>query len=253
MVTPEIIIAGCLFVLAAAHSILGESDILRPLFAAEWKMTKTPRWATEKILRFAWHLTSLAWLALGLAILDVPLLPVLAVMSLASAALIFAMLRGHLAWPLFLLAGVAALRADGLLEGTVLQVVSLATAIALLSAAAIHVYWAFGGAWMLDRAVPPSTSETSFAPGPVLTLAVAGALAVFAALVGMVAFDAGPEQLRWLVIAGVAVFTLRAIGDTKVAGFTKSVRDTSFAIADDRWFTPLIVFLALGATGALLA
>lgn len=252
MITPELVIAGCLFVLAAAHSALGESDILRPLFASDWTMAKTPRWATEKILRFAWHLTSFAWLALGLAILDVPLLPVVATMSLASAALIFVMLRGHLAWPLFLLAGVAALRADGFLEGTVLQGSALATAIALLAAAAVHVYWAFGGTWMLDRALPPTTPEMHFSPGPILTLAVAGALAVFATLVGMVAFDRGPEQLRWLVVAGVAVFTVRAIGDTKVAGFTKTVRDTAFASADDRWFTPLIVFLALGATGALL-
>lgn len=252
MSTPELIIAGCLLVLAAAHSALGETDILRPLFAADWTMEKTPRWATEKILRFAWHLTSVSWVAIALAVLDVPLLPTVAVMCLVSAAMIFVMLRGHLAWPLFLIAGVSALYSDGRLDGAALQVAALLTAGALLAVAAVHVYWAGGGTWMLDRALPPTATESSFRPGPILTLAVAVALTVFAALVGLVAFNSGPEQLRWLVIAGIVVFSIRAIGDTKVAGFTKTVRDTSFAIADDRWFTPLIVFLALGATAALL-
>lgn len=252
MTTSQLIIAGCLFLLAFAHSALGETDILRPLFAADWTMDKTPRWATEKILRFAWHLTSVSWIAVGLIVLDVPPLPTVAVMSLVSAAMIFVMLRGHLAWPIFLLAGLAALRADGMLEGFVLQGAGLLTSAMLLVVAAVHVYWAVGGKWMLDRAVPPTTPERQFSPGPLLTLAVAAALAVFSALIALVAFKSGPEQLRWLVIAGIAVLTIRAVGDTKVAGFTKTVRDTDFAAADDRWFTPLIVFLALGATAALL-
>jgi len=45
---------------------------------------------------------------------------------------------------------------------------------------------------------------------------------------------------------------LRAIGDTRVAGSTKTVRNTDFARADDRYFTPIVVFLALGASGALV-
>jgi hypothetical protein len=207
MPVPEAIVAGCLFVLAAAHSILGETDVLRPLFAA---------------------------------------------MCLCTAAMIFVVLRSHLAWPLFLLAGLAALHADGHLSERVFQVGAAVTTITLIAAALVHVYWAAGGSWMADRATP-TTSGRAVAPGPVPTLAVAAALGVFSALVSLVAFDAGPDQARWLVIAGVVVFGLRAIGDTKVAGFTKTVRDSAFASADDRWFTPLVVFLALGATGALLA
>lgn len=252
MSTQELIIAGCLLVLAAAHSFLGETNILRPLFAAEWTMTRTPRWATERILRFAWHLTSVAWIAMGLAVLDLPLLVSIAAMSLVSATIIFATLRGHLAWPLFLLAGVAALHAEGQLDGPLLQAAGALASIALLLAGGVHVYWATGGTWLIDRALP-TTSAASFAPGPILTLLVAAALTTFATLVGLVTFDVGPTALRWLVTAGVVVLTLRAIGDTKVAGFTKTVRDTSFAMADDRWFTPLIVFIAFGATGALLA
>lgn len=252
MSTQELIIAACLFVLAGAHSVLGETDILRPLFAATWAMERTPRWATEKVLRFAWHLTSVAWIAMALAILDVPLLVSIAGMSLVSAAMIFVMLRGHLAWPLFLLAGVAALHQYGALDRSTLRAGAVLTSVALVAAAGLHVYWALGGTWMLDRAVP-KTSRPGFQPGRGLTLAVAVGLAAFAALVAVVAFDSGPDVARPFVAIGVAVFTLRAIGDTKVAGFTKTVRDTAFAVADDRWFTPVVVFLALGATGALLA
>jgi len=104
---------------------------------------------------------------------------------------------------------------------------------------------------MLDRALP-HVEGSDFSPGPLLTLAVAVALATFAALISISSFGDPSTLVRWLVIGGVAVLTIRAVGDKKVAGFTKQDRSTLFAQADDRYFTPLIVFLALGATGALL-
>ena len=247
----ELIVVICLVALALAHSVLGELGILRPLFAQSWS-TDEPRWAIERILRFAWHITSIAWLALAAIVADFDPLVSVAIMSLWSAVMIFVMLRGHLAWPLFLLAGLAALRADGVLDATWLRVGAFATAVVLLAASALHVYWAFGGRWMFDRAVPPAEGGApAFSPGPGLTMLVAAALAVFAVLVVAVAQGRGPTVLRLLVSVGTGIFVLRAVGDTKVAGFTKTVRHTDFAKADDRWFTPLIVFIALGACGAL--
>ena len=246
----QLITAGCLIVIAAAHSALGESDILRPLFDASWK-TPTPRPAMEKILRFAWHLTSLAWLALAAIALDVEPILAVGVVSSASAALIFVSLRGHLAWPIFLLAGLAAFRHDGVLSDGWLQVGAGATAILLLVAAAVHVYWAAGGRWFLDRALPTGDG-TRFGPGPFLTLAVAVALATFGSLVAVESFGTDSTVVQVLVVAGVAAFVVRAIGDRRVAGFTKTIRGTDFAVADDRFFTPLVVFLALGASASLL-
>ena len=173
-------------------------------------------------------------------------------MALWSSAVVFVMLRGHLSWPLFLLAGLAALRADGSLGESWLRAGAIASAVALVVAAGVHVYWASGGRWVLDRALPTGRrSGRVFAPGRRLTLTVAGAFLAFAALIIAVVEGRGPGALRWLVGAGVGVLALRAMGDTKVAGFTKTVRDTPFALADDRWFTPLVVFLAFGAVGAL--
>ncbi|MGL5849853.1 MAG: DUF3995 domain-containing protein, partial [Phycicoccus sp.] len=225
---------------------LGERALLRPLFGSSWSIP-IPRAAAEPVIRFAWHLTSVAWVALAFVVVGVEPRPVVGAMSLLSAAVVFVMLRSHLAWPFFLLGGLAALRADGLLGDTALDVGAAVTAVALAAASALHVYWAAGGRWSADRVVPPG-----FVPGRWLTLAVAAALASFAALVLLVAWDLGPAALRWPVGAGVAVLTVRAIGDARTAGFTKTIRDTPFAAADDRYFTPLVVFLALGAAGAVL-
>lgn len=248
----EILIASSFVLLAVAHSALGETGLLKPLFAAQWELEETPRWAAIKIFRFAWHLTSITWLAIAAVVLGVDLMTTIAIMSLVSAALIFVMLRGHLAWPIFLIGGLAALYQGEVLTAPALEAAAIATMVVLLAASALHVYWASGGTWMLDRAVPDLGEGSDFAPGHLMTLAVAGALAAFAGLVGATAFADPPAPVRWLTIAGVVVLALRAVGDTKVAGFTKSVRDTAFAKADDRYFTPLIVFLALGATAALL-
>lgn len=248
---PEATVASCLVTLAIAHSVLGESGLLRPLFAAQWS-TPMPRDAVEKVLRFAWHLTSLAWLALAAIVVGGDQLLVAGLLSLASAAAIFVMLRGHLAWPIFLLAGIAGLRADGILDDTWLRAGAALTAAALTAAALVHVYWAAGGSWFVDRALPPSGENDRLTPGPLLTLAVALALAVFAGVVALRAFGSPPRIVDAVLLGGVAVLAIRAIGDRRVAGFTKTVRNTEFADADDRYFTPLVVFLALGAAGSLL-
>ncbi len=250
MTLAQALIAGCFVLLGIAHSALGETGVIRPLFAAEWTI-EAPRWATEKILRFAWHLTSIVWFAIAALVLGASLFPTVGIAAVISATTVFWMLRGHLAWPLFLLAGLAAFYEAEMIGDRLLQGASVATIITLIAAAALHVYWAAGGKWMLDRAVP-GPEGSNFSPGPMLTLIVAGALAVFAALVGLVAFGDVAQIVRWLTIVGVAVLTIRAIGDGKVAGFTKSDHESTFGRADDQYFTPLITFLALGATAALM-
>ena len=248
--TAELVVASCFILLGIAHSVLGESDILKPLFAAEWT-THLPRWALDRILRFAWHLTSITWFAIAAIVLGANLLLTIGISSIASAAMVFVMLRGHLAWPLFLLAGLAALQADGVLGTSALRLGAFAAAGLMVAAALLHVYWAGGGTWYLDKAAP-QVGENGYRPGPIATLAVAIALTTFATLI-VVATRQDQTVASWLVGIGIAVLTVRAIGDTKVAGFTKTIRDTEFAKADDAYFTPIIVFLALGATGALIA
>lgn len=104
--------AALAFAIGLAHSFLGERYILIRLFRRQ----NLPRLFgdqvfTRRTLRFAWHLTSLAWWGFGAQLLlasttdagTAPLLHVLAATFLVSSALTFGASRGrHLAWIVFL-------------------------------------------------------------------------------------------------------------------------------------------------------
>ena len=105
--------------LGLAHSILGEKYILIRLF----RRTDLPKLFggtefTVRTLRFAWHLTSIAWwgaAALLFLMAQRPLSSaaasgVLAGVFLVSAVITLVASRGrHLAWPVFLAIGIIAL------------------------------------------------------------------------------------------------------------------------------------------------
>ncbi len=252
MLWSAILAASCFGVLALAHSALGEKEILAPLFRAEWE-TPTPRWAVQRILRFAWHLTSIAWIGLGAAALGAPVGLCIAGVGLSSGAVVFFTLRGHLAWPLFTLAGLAGLALHGWLLPPLLAAGVGAAVLTLLAVAGLHLYWVAGGRWGLEAAIPSSSAGTPlFTPPPWATLAVALALLGFGALILWTYMGAPPPVSR-LVGAGAAVMVLRAVGDGKQVGLSKTQRASLFAKWDDRLFTPLALLMAGGAGAALLA
>jgi hypothetical protein len=111
-------------IVGLAHSVLGERYILTRLFRrSELPPLLGGTEFTRRTLRFAWHLTSLAWwgfAALFASMAQGPLTTartcaVLAIVFLINAAVTFGASRGrHLAWPIFLAIGViAALGARG--------------------------------------------------------------------------------------------------------------------------------------------
>jgi hypothetical protein len=107
------LLAGC------AHSYLGEHYILIRLF----KRGDLPRLFggrefTERVLRLAWHVTTVAWWAIALLLLlahrqslsTTSVLQVIAGAAVASAALAMFLTRGrHLSSVVFLLVAVLAL------------------------------------------------------------------------------------------------------------------------------------------------
>ena len=111
--------AALVVALGVAHSFLGEKYILIRLF----RRSDLPKLFggtefTIRTLRFAWHLTSVAWCgaaALLFLLAQGPLSSaavsgVLAAVFLASAGITFIASRGrHLAWPVFLAIGFIAL------------------------------------------------------------------------------------------------------------------------------------------------
>jgi hypothetical protein len=116
MHTALLVSAGLTGLLGVAHSALGEARLIGPLLAPEHRAGLLAKSAFARgILRFAWHLTSLAWWGLAAILVAVavaapgqaeaPVLIAVAATLGISGLVILAMSRGrHLAWPIFLAA-----------------------------------------------------------------------------------------------------------------------------------------------------
>lgn len=112
--------AALAFGTGIAHSYLGERYILIRLFRrADLPQLFGSDWFTRRTLRFAWHLTSVAWWGFGalmIVIADPSRTPsrgslsavVAATFLVTSAITLFASRGRHLAWPVFLAVALAA-------------------------------------------------------------------------------------------------------------------------------------------------
>ena len=250
----EWIAAGLLASIGIAHSALGEREVIGPLLRERgWRLATIPRAAADPLLRFAWHLTTLAWWALAAVLVGVPIAAAFAATCLLSAAIILVLLPGHLAWPLFLAAGVLALWIAGGVPELLLWATVAAGALVASIAAGFHAAWALGSSRGVANVIPqdPATGEPKFRPQAGATLLVAFALLAYAALVVGHAAGAVAAPARWAVLAALVILTARVFGDGTWAGVLKRVRDTGFARADDRYWTPAAGLLALGALAAL--
>lgn len=127
----------------------------------------------------------------------------------------------------------------------------LATVFAVLSG--LHVYWALGGRRGADAVLPRKSSsaiDPLFTPPLYLTLAVAIALASAGAIELFISGVLSPPRAiaawpRPLAFVCAAAFLLRAIGDVRYVGFFKRVRGTTFSRWDDRFFSPLCLFISV--------
>ena len=101
------------------HSILGERYILTRLFRRELPKLFGSDDFTKRTLRFAWHLTTVAWFGLAAVLLAVAAGPaasgppfftdLVAVVALISSLVAIVGSRGrHLSWVVFLAIGVLA-------------------------------------------------------------------------------------------------------------------------------------------------
>lgn len=247
------IAAALLALIAIAHSALGEKLIVGPLLAARELPVAIPRAAARRVIRFAWHLTSLAWLGLAAVLVGVPPAAGFAAVCLVSFLVIVVMLPGHVAWPLFLAAGALALGSAGWLPDALLWAVIGGAVLVALAASVAHAAWAFGVRRGTANVIPqrPDGSEPLFHPQGPLTLVIAAALAFYAVLVVWVGLGRGGPWGIGLTIAAAVILAVRVMGDGHWVGVTKTVRNTGFARADDRYWTPAAALLALGAGAAL--
>lgn len=242
-----LVASGSLFALAALHSALGERLLIGPLLAADpWPRVPLGRTLARRTLRFAWHLTSIAWVGLALLLLGsagTPRVPaVVAGVLLVSGCATLAAARGrHFAWALFLTGAIAAADGLGLLPSDAL---AWGAGAAFAAVALLHVSWALGLRWGIGAALPTVDGRPAFRPPRWMTLLVAAALAFAAWLaLGLGGVLPPPPGAGWLGLAGALVLGARTLGDLSTVGLFKRFRDTPFARWDDLLFTPLCFFL----------
>lgn len=125
------------------------------------------------------------------------------------------------------------------------------TSFIFISISILHVYWAVGGNWGLDAALPAKDDSKSpvLRPGMFGTLLI-GLLCFFASVlllvqIDMFTFIKSSLLTKWLCIAGGIVFLLRAVGEGKNIGFFKKIKHTRFAKQDTTLYSPLCVWISL--------
>lgn len=128
---------------------------------------------------------------------------------------------------------------------------ALINCIILLLISGIHVYWALGGRWGLQNALPERNGLKTVKPGAFVTLAVAlvfGGMALFY-LYKAGLLNVSPRELpAWLDRYGLwllaSIFLLRAIGEFRYVGFFKRIRHSRFADLDTKFYSPLCLLLS---------
>lgn len=122
---------------------------------------------------------------------------------------------------------------------------------AFLTLSLWHVYWLLGGRVGRDAAIPEVDGKPVFQPSAAATFVVALALALcallLAATAGLIPLPISHTVLTWLTRALAFVLLLRAIGDFRLVGFFKRIRNTHFARLDTLVYSPLCLLLAIGS------
>jgi hypothetical protein len=120
-----------------------------------------------------------------------------------------------------------------------------------LSLSLVHIYWLLGGCAGQLAAIPELDGQPVFEPSAVATAVVALILALCAILIaatgGLLTLPLSDRVLTWLTRALAVGLLLRAIGDFRLVGFFKRVRDTRFARLDTAVYSPLCFALAVGS------
>ena len=115
----------------------------------------------------------------------------------------------------------------------------------------IHVYWAFGGRWGVEVALPikKGSQEPVFVPRKIGTLLVAFLLVVAAFLLFIKGvYLRNVQEFNFFSLGCTVcatIFLIRAIGDFKYVGFFKKIKHSQFARNDTRFYSPLCLLIAV--------
>jgi hypothetical protein len=130
------------------------------------------------------------------------------------------------------------------------SVIAILLFLVFLFLSGIHFYWALGGLWgseavypTMDNAIKPQM------PGVVPTLIVAVGLLSMGLFILLKAGVIAVSIPLWINNYGLwilaSIFTIRAVGDFKYAGFFKKIKHTTFGKHDTKYYSPLCVVLVV--------
>ena len=112
----------------------------------------------------------------------------------------------------------------------------------------IHFYWAAGGKWAIDTAIPTGVDGRKMLNPSTLATVLVGLILVFLSIfyfqnyIEIRHLAILNRVLPWLI---PTLFGIRALGDFKYVGFFKTIKNTPFAKMDTRYFSPLCVLISL--------
>ena len=133
-----------------------------------------------------------------------------------------------------------------------IPILALINSIILSVISGIHFYWMFGGNWGIVQSLP-TTAEHKRVLNP--KAFDCGVVAVIFLLMSVFFLHFGGVILlkfpSWVLKYGLwilaGVFLLRAVGDFRYIGFTKTIRSTEFAQLDTKFYAPLCLFLGVSS------
>jgi hypothetical protein len=118
-----------------------------------------------------------------------------------------------------------------------------------------HFYWLFGGLWGLKQAIPTKDATANTLSIPKIATLIVGLVLVSFGLIYFLKTGFTTIHIPdWLTTYGYwfipAIFILRAIGEFNYVGFFKKIKNTEFAKADSKIFSPLC--LGIGIMGIFI-
>ncbi len=131
-----------------------------------------------------------------------------------------------------------------------IEILGLIESVIFFILAGIHFNWVLGGAWGFEAALP-TNAEGKRVLNPkkldsfIVGLGLLSFGLFFLIKTGLVSIGLPKWLLNYGTLIIAAIFLLRAIGDFKYIGFFKKIKNTKFAKADNNYFSPLCLFLAV--------
>jgi len=129
----------------------------------------------------------------------------------------------------------------------------IATIIMLFLISLIHLYWAVGGSWGIDKALPTDNKGNRLLNPPQPLSALVGLLVFGFAYIAYALWQGSDANLIRYAGWGIAtIFLLRVVGDFRMVGLFKKIKGTPFSKYDTWFYIPLCMYIGFSFVLMLL-